>query len=285
MTEPTPSEESPPATTVPAREPAAKRLRWWIHLLLIAAYPLAAGMMSSSAGGSRRPALSETPVGLVLNTGVNLLIFALVLGLACLASRPSRDDLLLRWRNGIWPVPLGIGYSIALRIVLAMAAIGVSVVLIATRLMTPSALSSLVMVNRPRVEAIVGVSALRDNPLYFVLAVTLVSFVLGGLREELWRSAFLGGMRALWPGRFGSQAGQIVAVAIAAILFGLGHLSQGVMAIGLTALLGFGLGLIMVLHRSIWPAVIAHGMFDATSLALIPWALEKLQQVQQTLGH
>jgi membrane protease YdiL (CAAX protease family) len=49
----------------------------------------------------------------------------------------------------------------------------------------------------------------------------------------------------------------------------------------MTGLLGFGLGVIMVLHRSIWPAVIAHGMFDATSLALIPWMLEMLNEIQR----
>jgi hypothetical protein len=32
----------------------------------------------------------------------------------------------------------------------------------------------------------------------------------------------------------------------------------------------------MVLHRSIWPAVIAHGMFDATTFALLPWVIEAL---------
>jgi membrane protease YdiL (CAAX protease family) len=53
----------------------------------------------------------------------------------------------------------------------------------------------------------------------------------------------------------------------------------------MAGLLGFGLGVIMILHRSIWPAVIAHGMFDATSLALLPWALEKLQEIQRTIGH
>jgi membrane protease YdiL (CAAX protease family) len=49
----------------------------------------------------------------------------------------------------------------------------------------------------------------------------------------------------------------------------------------MTGLLGFGLGAIMVFHRSIWPAVIAHGMFNATSLALIPWVLEKLHEAQR----
>ena len=53
---------------------------------------------------------------------------------------------------------------------------------------------------------------------------------------------------------------------------------MGPIAVFIAGLLGFGLGLIMVLHRSIWPAVIAHGMFDATSMALIPWALDVLKQ-------
>lgn len=48
----------------------------------------------------------------------------------------------------------------------------------------------------------------------------------------------------------------------------------------MTAVLGFLLGMIMVLHQSIWPAVIAHGFFDATSMALLPWAMEKIQQLQ-----
>jgi len=34
-------------------------------------------------------------------------------------------------------------------------------------------------------------------------------------------------------------------------------------------LMGFGFGLIMIYHRSIWPAVIAHGLFDATSMLVI----------------
>ena len=45
------------------------------------------------------------------------------------------------------------------------------------------------------------------------------------------------------------------------------------------ALLGFGLSVVMVLHRSIWPAVIAHGLFDATSLALLPWAMEAMKKL------
>ncbi len=70
-----------------------------------------------------------------------------------------------------------------------------------------------------------------------------------------------------------------MAVALAAIVFGCGHVPQGALAVALTGFLGFGLGLIMVLHKSIWPAVIAHGMFDATTFALLPFAIDQLKHL------
>jgi membrane protease YdiL (CAAX protease family) len=231
------------------------------------------------------PALSHTSRGLLIACTSQLLIFALVLGLALVASRASRDDLLLRWRRGFWPVPLGIGYSIAIRLALFIIMMATGIALIVTHVMTAQSLREFVAANRPDVEVIVDVSAMRQNPLYFWLTLTVVSFVVAGLREELWRSAFLAGLRSLWPQHFGTRTGQITAVAFAAIVFGFGHLGMGLLAVLLTGLIGFGLGLIMVIHRSIWPAVIAHGMFDATSLALLPWIAEKLPEIQRTLGH
>jgi membrane protease YdiL (CAAX protease family) len=121
----------------------------------------------------------------------------------------------------------------------------------------------------------VDVDALRHNRVYFWFAITFVSFVVAGLREELWRSAFLAGLGALWPQRFGSRAGQIGAVFISAVFFGAAHGAQGGLAMFMAGLLGVGLGLIMVFHRSIWPAVIAHGLFDATTFALLPWVLKQ----------
>ena len=38
----------------------------------------------------------------------------------------------------------------------------------------------------------------------------------------------------------------------------------------LTQRIMLGLGVIMILHRSIWPAVLAHGFFNATTFALLP---------------
>ena len=277
----------PPPDPQPTGAVSINRRRWWIHLSLISAYILLVGVVGRerSEALTRIPALSHTPRGLLFVCAIELLVFALVLGLALVASRASRDDLLLRWRHGFWPVPLGIGYSVALRLALFIIMMAAGIALIVTHVMTAQSLQEFVAANRPDVEAIVDISAMRQNPLYFWLVLTVVSFVVAGLREELWRSAFLAGLRALWPQHFGTRTGQITAVAIAAIVFGFGHLGMGLLAVLFAGLLGFGLGLIMVFHRSIWPAVVAHGMFDATSLALLPWVAEKLHEIQRTLGH
>jgi membrane protease YdiL (CAAX protease family) len=285
---PSPSDGPPPLLeSQPAGAVATNRRRWWVHLLLISAYVLLVGVFGREHAEARThlPALSHTSRGLLIACTIQLLIFALVLGLALVASRASRDDLLLRWRRGFWPVPLGIGYSIAIRLALFIIMMAAGIALIVTHVMTAQSLREFVTANRPNLETIVDISAMRQNPLYFWLALTVVSFVVAGLREELWRSAFLAGLRSLWPQHFGSRTGQIAAVAIAAAVFGFGHLGMGLLAVLFAGLLGFGLGLIMVFHRSIWPAVIAHGMFDATSLALLPWVAEKLQEIQRTLGH
>lgn len=237
---------------------------------------------AAGIGGGEQfgPALSSDAKGLLIVCAEQMLIFGVVFGLAWLASRASRDDLLWRWRGGFWTVPLGIGYSVALRLAVGVIAALVVVGLVLVRVVSLEEIQQFVLSNRPDVESVVDVPAMRQDPVYYWLTLTLVSFVVAGFREELWRVAFLGGMKALWPRVFGSRAGQLGAAAIAAVIFGFGHIGQGPLAVVMTGLLGFGLGTIMVFHRSIWPAVIAHGMFDATSLALIPWVLEKLNEVQ-----
>jgi membrane protease YdiL (CAAX protease family) len=262
---------------------AVSRGRWWIHLLLLTIFPLGSAVLSVGASAQKGPALGHTAMGVLIVSGLNLVIFAGLFALAWVASRATVDDLLWRWRPGWWVVPLGVGYSVALRILVAVVAIiilaVVALVLVATHMKSPEQLRQFVLANRAQVENLVDISALRNNPAYFWLTLTLVSFGLGGLREEIWRSGLLAGLAKLWPRMFGSRWGQIGGAAFAAVLFGLGHAVQGAGAVCLTALLGFGLGVIMVVHRSIWPAVIAHGVFDATSLGLLPWVMEEMKKV------
>lgn len=262
--------EAPPLLNAPPG-----RRRWWLHLLLITAYILVIGIVGMGrTSGHHAPALLHTARGLLLVCGVELLIFGAVFGLACRASRATGDELRLRWRGSFLPAILGIGYSVGLRMALGILSAAVVVVLIAVRVVSPQSLQNYVVANQPDVKSLVDLTAMHDNPAYYWLAVTVVSFVVAGLREELWRSAFLAGMRGLWPQYFSSTLGQVGAVLIGAVLFGSAHLAMGIMAAVAAGLLGVGLGLIMVFHRSIWPAVIAHGMFDATTFALLPWVVE-----------
>lgn len=268
----------PGATPPPL--PVRSRLRWAIHLLLIGSYPVLVSVIGGQRAPTVGPALGHDTAHLLLTSLENVGIFAVIFGLGWLASRATRDDLLWHWPGRWWTGPLSFAYSVGLRFAVGIIFVAVAAILVATRVFTVESLQQYVMANRPEVEAVVDISAMRSNPMYYLLCITLVSFVVAGLREELWRAGVLAGLRALWPRHFGSTTGQMLAVAIAAVFFGLGHWVQGPMAVAMTTVLGLGLGAIMVGHRSVWPAVLAHGFFDAASMALIPWATELLQRLQ-----
>jgi hypothetical protein len=34
----------------------------------------------------------------------------------------------------------------------------------------------------------------------------------------------------------------------------------------------------------VWPSVVAHGLFDAASLAFLPWAMQHLKELQRLSG-
>lgn len=255
-----------------------RRWRWWFHLLIIGGYPLLLGIVGAGQRHDKGAALTGSSKGLLTVCLVELAIFGLFLGLSVLVSKASRDDLLLRWRRGFLPVALGLGYSLLIRLVAGLAFVVVfSVVgtfLVAAKMATFESLQEYAVKNKPDVETVVNIKALSEDSAYYWLSLTLVSFVVAGLREELWRSASLAGLRNLWPQRFGSRKGEILGVLLTAVVFGLGHLPQGILGVALTGLVGACLGGIMIYHRSIWPAVLAHGFFDATSLALLPLVLK-----------
>jgi membrane protease YdiL (CAAX protease family) len=273
-----PPESPPPIPTTTVRE--TPRWRWLIHLFVIGSYP-ALGLFFRTASGrvAQGPALSGNVRGLLVVSAAEIIVFSIFFAVACLFSRASREQLMLRWRPGWWVMPLGVGYSIALRIGLVVIAVTVMAVVAATQTVTPEKVQEYVSANRPDVEALVSVPAMRSNPAYYWLTITLVSFVVAGVREEMWRAGTLAAMRTLWPRAFGSILGQCLAIALIAVAFGAMHLRMGVLAAVGAGLLGLMLGIIIILHKSIWPAVIAHGVFDATTLALLPWWIEKARQL------
>lgn len=195
---------------------------------------------------------------------IELLIFAVVFVAAWWASRVSAEQLLLKWREGVKPVFRGFLYAIGLRLALLVVAVAAFVVVQLAGI-EPEVLEQM----QPRTETIVKAETLASDPLYLVVCLTVVSFVLAGFREELWRAGVLAGLMILFPKMSESISRQLIAVAIAAILFGFGHLPQGATVALMTTLLGFGLGAIMVYRHSIWDAVFAHGFFNAGSFFLL----------------
>lgn len=234
--------------------------------MLLALYPIALGLiLPQFLRAERGTLLPESTRGLLAVALGELVIFGLVFGLAWVASRASLDQLLLRWGGGLGPIWRGLLYSVALRIAIAA---GVVVVALAA-LAAGGDVSQLLNKARPKTEVVVNPAALQDSPLYFFLTLTLISFVVAGLREELWRAGMLAGLRELWPNRFGGRLGQVAGVLVAAVVFGLGHWPQGWGGAVVTAGLGLGLGLIMVRRQSIWDAVFAHGFFNATTFVML----------------
>ena len=249
------------------------RIRWWIHLILIGGYfipPILFAQPRSS------PILTNTSRGLLMVSAFQILLFALVFGLGWWCSRASSEQMLMRWRPGWWVVPLGIGYSVAIRLGIAIIAVAVSAILLAT-VFDQRQLAEFWRAGEPNIRQVVSMKAIRSDPVYVWLLMTVVSFVVAGLREELWRAGTLAAMRSLWPKAFGTRAGERLGILLLAIGFGAGHLPMGVMAAVVAGVLGVFLGLIMIFHRSIWPAVLAHGSFDATTFALLAWLPSHLQ--------
>lgn len=235
------------------------RTRWWAYLVALALFPLLVLASTIFFDASSEPMLSTSTTALLSVTAYQLGLFFLFFGLAWIFSRARPSQLGLAWHGRLGPVWRGLGYSIAFRIVIALV---VQAIVILTM---PGGGETAGDWLRPEVEALVSYDALQDDPAYLFLNLTVVSFILGGFREELWRAGMLLGLAALFPRYFKDKSGQLKAVALVAVLFGSAHYVQGWGAVLMTSILGFLMGWVIVKHRSIWEAVIAHGFFDATS--------------------
>lgn len=256
--------DTPPPLQTPTA-PTTRRIAWISFLALMLAYILAMTWMGHGRT-SAEPALSGSIQGLVADTLLAIVIFGVPFGIGVLLTRPSRDDLFLGSRRSLWLVwLLGAVWSIVLRFALMIPAFLAVVVLMA---LNPKNGLEQFKANRPQVENLLDPSALAD-PFYAFVCVTWLSFVVAGLREELWRAAVIRGISAFGPGGAPSRRLEWIGVFISSAFFGLAHLTQGWIAVCATGLLGIGLGLIQILRRSLPEAVIAHGFFDATTFFFI----------------
>jgi membrane protease YdiL (CAAX protease family) len=213
--------------------------------------------------------LPSTTSELFLQTTLELFLFGMFLGTAWLFSRANADEMFLRWRGTWQNWALGFAYSFVLRFVV----LGFLIVVIIGALISgikPNQITDFIKSFSPSPERMVSTQALANDPVYRFVMVTWVSFVIAGLREEMWRVAVIASFTKLLTPRFSVRGAQIFAVIVSSLFFGAAHYIQGWIAVGMTAVIGVALGAITLTHRSIWPAVIAHGFFDALTFLMLP---------------
>lgn len=237
-----------------------------MSLILIGFYPLFVSLLGKlrPERASSGPSLPSSVTGLIVFSGLELGVFGVFWLLGWAFSRATKDDLLLRWRGGIMPVLQGFGYALALRLGLVFLIIFVAGIVLTATGMDPKQFAKFIQDNQPQTDSLFSKAALA-NPLYLLAMTTILSFVVAGCREELWRTAALASLRNLLPDHWTETARWVWAIVLSSIVFGLGHIYQGGLGVVLTALLGAGLGVVTWRHRSIWPSVFAHGFIDATS--------------------
>lgn len=259
-----------PAPETPPVQPPPRRLASLVALLLLALYVVVPALLGSRRETGDAALLPGSTRDVLWVCAFELTLFGVAFAIAAWLGRLRADDLFLRWR-GWWVVPRAVAWSIGLRF-----AVGITLALAlgVWHLATGDSLENLSGL-RPKVEAMIDVKALHD-PVYLLLMLTLVSFVLAGFREELWRIAMVALFARVLPRWFGSRLGPWLALIPVALLFGLAHSPQGWMGVAATTALGLGLGAILLFHRSLWDAVLAHGFFNAATFAVLPWLADQL---------
>lgn len=109
-----------------------------------------------------------------------------------------------------------------------------------------------------------------------VMSLLLLAVFTGIHEELLFRGFVLTRLNALFHSR-------VAAVAASSILFGLLHAYQGPIGVIQTTAVGLVLGTVVTLTRSIWPAMIAHGLFNGISLTLIPLIRDHMDELVEPL--
>ena len=267
-----------PEAPLPPTAPESPALPFWRRasaLVLLAGYPLLLSVISNAldeAGLKASKGATLLPAELAelwLSAAENLLVFGIWFAAAAWMGRLNRKQLQADRRPKPSSVLWGLGWSIALRFALAallILVIGIFLVAHGIRDLDADFVQKL----RPKVENLVSPESLR-SPWYLFTNLTLISFVLAGLREELWRAGMIAAGLNLLPVRWRGAKGQMALVVVSSIVFGLAHLPQGWGGVVMTGVLGLGLGSILVFHRSLWIAVLAHGFFDASTFFFLWW--------------
>jgi len=214
------------------------------HLLLIALlawtvadwlwiYPRFVRSIAAGTPGARKR----------LYVSIVALEWALTLGIVVLWSAKGRDF-------GSLFMELGIPWRLALGMALAAALIGLLVLQRRAVLARPQLMD---IVRRKIAHAEPLVPHTRSERRMFVI----VSLTAGACEEILFRG-FVTWYFWIW-------VGPVAAVLLSALLFGFGHIYQGIAQVPKTGLVGLSLAIVVLLTGSLWASMIMHAAIDVNS--------------------
>lgn len=124
-------------------------------------------------------------------------------------------------------------------------------------------ISPLVELLLPETSAAgVEMGKLFANIYYLPVWIFIVLFK-GGFSEELWRIFTLTRFEKCW-GKFGL----LFALTLSSVIFGIGHLYQGVAGLVSTSIIGLLYALVYLRRRLALEAVFAHAIFDLIAITL-----------------
>jgi membrane protease YdiL (CAAX protease family) len=118
-------------------------------------------------------------------------------------------------------------------------------------------------------EESAAVSQLPDNVWFFLLDITILTWVFIAFGEELvFRGMLLGRLEVLYA--LQGRPNIAVVSVVQGILFGAGHASQGVTGMVMTATIGTALAVYFMTRgqRSLIPLILSHGIIDTTVLGI-----------------
>lgn len=246
------------------------RWRWWLASFLMGFLPVLIALSNFwrvSPDGEARAMLPATVPGLLWFCALQFGTFALLWAIFWALTRANREQLFLSFR-GVKSLCWGVAYSLLMRFGLILVAI-VVLILLSLFGFDSKTLFQTLQSNSENLKEAFAPALISRDPLYRFLLITLVSFGVAGLREELWRVATLAGIFHLAPQAWSQNRKNGVALGVSSAIFGISHLYQGITGVLGTTLLGLVLGAITLRHKSVWPAIVAHGCFDAASFAAL----------------
>lgn len=194
-----------------------------------------------------------------------LCLVAIFFGLAFLISEVAAEELYIRrvkvFRTGL----IALGWSLLLRIPIYVA------------LFIPL-FTSIFLFKTHLLESYAHRYGMHMYKIFFheryvqypfeAATILITASCMAGLAEELWRAGMFAGLSRLYPRLFSGRWGSFGMIVSVAVVFACAHVYQGAIGIGMTFLLGIGLGCVLLYRKSFWEAAITHALFDAASFLM-----------------